>query len=106
MDIDELNKCFTSIGPQLLRQVLKPQHTLFIPSFDRTVVLNENSLDENAQSICIMKIEKSYPDSHPVSKLIFDDFKYPQMIFFECEERSICTRFQSGARKWLQENAK
>ena len=48
IDIDELNKFFTSIGPELSRQVPKPHHTIDHPCFDKTMVLNDFSPEEIA----------------------------------------------------------
>ena len=49
--IHELNKFFTSIVPELSRQVPKPHHTIDPPSFDKTMVLNETSPEEIALNI-------------------------------------------------------
>ena len=62
IDIDQLNNFFTSIGPELSRQVPKPRHTIDIPYFDKTMVLNDTSPDEIAQVISKMKKTKRVRD--------------------------------------------
>ena len=51
IDIDETNKFITSIGHELSRQVPKPHHTIDLPCFDGTMVLNDTSREEIALSI-------------------------------------------------------
>ena len=57
--IDNLNKFFISIGPELSRQVLKPHHTIDLPCFDKSMVLNDTSPEEIALIIEKMKNEKN-----------------------------------------------
>ena len=42
-DVDELNKFFTSIASKLYRQVPKPNHTIDLSCFDKTMALNDTS---------------------------------------------------------------
>ena len=39
------------MGPELSRQVPKPHHTIDLPCFDKTMVLNDTSPEEIAQVI-------------------------------------------------------
>ena len=59
IDIDELNKFFISIGPELSRQVPEPHLSNDLPCFDQTMVLNYTSPEENALIIKKMKNKKS-----------------------------------------------
>ena len=46
MNIGELNKFSKFIGPELSRQIPKPHHTIDRPCFDKTLVLDDTSLEE------------------------------------------------------------
>ena len=58
LDFDELNKFFTSIGPELSRQSRKPQHNINLSCFGNTMFLKETSLEKIALIIKKMKTKK------------------------------------------------
>ena len=59
IDIDELNKFSTFIGPELSRQVPEPHHAIDPPCFDKTMNFNYTSPEELALIIKKKKNRKS-----------------------------------------------
>ena len=47
-DINKLKENFTSIGPKLSKQVLKPQDDIDFPCFEKTRFLSDTGTDEVA----------------------------------------------------------